>query len=94
MNFKLLIFLLCVTFCYAAANLEQIKVYLIVSSRGGEYTIEKIYLKKTQIISKHNTTERLFMNFDIEEKSFNTHILLTILNFIEQSYNNEIKNPL
>ncbi len=51
-------------------------------------------LDKIQIISKHNTIERLFMNFDIQEKSFNPHILFTILNFIEQSYNNEIKNPL
>ena len=51
-------------------------------------------LDKIQIISKHNTEERLFMNFDIHEKSFNPHILFTILNFIEQSYNNEIKNPL
>ena len=51
-------------------------------------------LDKIQIISKHNTIERLFMNFDIEEKSFNPHILLTILNFIEQSYNREINNPL
>jgi hypothetical protein len=51
-------------------------------------------LDKIQIISKHNTEERLFMNFDIKEKSFNSHILFTILNFIEQSYNNEIKNPL
>jgi len=51
-------------------------------------------LDKIQVISKHNTIERLFMNFDIEEKSFNPHILLTILNFIEQSYNREINNPL
>ena len=51
-------------------------------------------LDKIQIISKHNTQERLFMNFDIQEKSFNPHILFTILNFIEQSYNNETKNPL
>ena len=34
------------------------------------------------------------MNFDIEKKSFNTHTLFTILNFIEQSYNREINNPL
>jgi hypothetical protein len=51
-------------------------------------------LDKIQIISKHNTLERLFMNFDIEEKSFNPHILFTILNLIEQTYNKEIKNPL
>ncbi len=51
-------------------------------------------LDKIQIISKHNTLERLFMNFDIEEKSFNTHILFTILNFIEQTYNKELKNTL
>ena len=51
-------------------------------------------LDKIQIISKHNTIERFFMNFDIQEKSFSPHILFTILNFIEQSYNNEINNPL
>ena len=51
-------------------------------------------LDKIQIISKHNTIERFFMNFDIQEKSFSPHILFTILNFIEQSYNNETKNPL
>ena len=51
-------------------------------------------LDKIQIISKHNTEERLFMSFDIQEKSFNTHTLFTILNFIEQSYNQEINNPL
>jgi hypothetical protein len=51
-------------------------------------------LDKIQIISKHNTEKRLFMNFDIEEKSFNPHILFTILNMIEQTFNNEIKNPL
>jgi len=49
---------------------------------------------KIRIISKHNTIENLFMNFDIEKKSFNTHTLFTILNFIEQSYNREINNPL
>jgi hypothetical protein len=47
-----------------------------------------------QIRSKHNTEERLFMNFNIEEKSLNPHILFTILNLIEQTYNNEINNPL
>ena len=51
-------------------------------------------LDKIRIISKHNTEERLFMSFDIQEKSFNTHTLFTILNFIEQSYNQEINNPL
>ena len=34
------------TVAYAATLPEPIKVYLIISSRGGEYTIEKIYLKK------------------------------------------------
>jgi len=51
-------------------------------------------LDKIQIISKHNTEEKLFMNFDIEKKSFSIHILLTILDFIEQTYNREINNPL
>jgi hypothetical protein len=52
------------------------------------------HLDKIQIISKHNIEERLFMNFDIEKKSFNTHTLFTILNIIEQTYNREINNPL
>lgn len=68
MNFKLLIFLLCVTFCYAAANLEQIKVYLIVSSRGGEYTIEKIYLKKENA-QKYCETFKDSHNYTIEERN-------------------------
>jgi len=49
-------------------------------------------LDKIQIISKHNTEEKLFMNFDIEEKSFSIHILLTILDFIEQAYNKKYTN--
>jgi hypothetical protein len=52
------------------------------------------HLDKIRIISKHNIEERLFMNFDIEKKSFNTHTLFTILNIIEQTYNREINNPL
>ena len=55
------------TVAYAATLPEPIKVYLIISSRGGEYTIEKIYLKKENA-QKYCDMYKDSHNYSVEEK--------------------------
>jgi steroid 5-alpha reductase family enzyme len=54
-------------FAYAATLPEPIKVYLIVSSRSGEYTIEKIYLRKENA-EKYCEMFKDSHNYVIEER--------------------------
>ncbi len=54
-------------FCYAAVTHEEIKVYLIISTRSGEYTIEKIYLKKDNA-QKYCDQFKDSHNYAIEER--------------------------
>jgi len=55
------------TVAYAATLPEPIKVYLIISSRGGEYTIEKVYLKKENA-EKYRDMFKDSHNYSVEEK--------------------------
>ena len=57
-------------FAYAATLPEPIKVYLIISSRSGEYTIEKIFLKKENA-EKYRDLYKEHHNYGIEERSLN-----------------------
>ena len=54
-------------FAYAATLPEPVKVYLIVSSRTGEYTIEKIYLRKENA-EKYCEMFKDSHNYVIEER--------------------------
>lgn len=56
------------TVAYAATLPEPVKVYLIVSSRQGEYTIEKIFLIK-QNAEKYRDMYKEHHNYSIEERS-------------------------
>ena len=55
------------TVAYAATLPAPIKVYLIGSSRGGEYTIEKIYLKKENA-EKYRDMFKDSHNYTVEER--------------------------
>jgi len=55
------------TVAYAATLPDPIKVYLIISSRGGEYTIEKIYLKKENA-EKYRDMFKDSHNYSVEER--------------------------
>jgi hypothetical protein len=55
------------TVAYAATLPDPIKVYLITSSRGGEYTIEKIYLKKENA-EKYRDMFKDSHNYSVEER--------------------------
>jgi hypothetical protein len=55
-------------FAYAATLPEPVKVYLIVSSRSGDYTIEKIFLIK-QNAEKYRDMYKDHHNYVIEERS-------------------------
>ncbi len=57
-----------VTIAYAATLPEPVKVYLIVSSRSGDYTIEKIFLIK-QNAEKYRDMYKDHHNYVIEERS-------------------------
>lgn len=61
------IILFTAAFAYAATLPEPIKVYLIVSSRSGEYTIEKIYLRKENA-EKYCEMFKDSHNYVIEER--------------------------
>lgn len=56
------------TIAYAATLPEPVKVYLIVSSRSGDYTIEKIFLIK-QNAEKYRDMYKDHHNYVIEERS-------------------------
>ena len=56
------------TVAYAATLPEPVKVYLIVSSRTGDYTIEKIFLIK-QNAEKYRDMYKEHHNYSIEERS-------------------------
>ena len=56
------------TVAYAATLPEPVKVYLIVSSRTGDYTIEKIFLIK-QNAEKYRDMYKENHNYSIEERS-------------------------
>lgn len=56
------------TIAYAATLPDPVKVYLIVSSRSGDYTIEKIFLIK-QNAEKYRDTYKQYHNYVIEERS-------------------------
>ena len=62
--------LLFTAFAYAATLPEPIKVYLIISSRNGDYTIEKIFLLK-QNAEKYRDMFKESHNYAIEERSLN-----------------------
>ncbi len=55
-------------FAYAATLPEPVKVYLIVSSRSGDYTIEKIFLIK-QNAEKYRDMYKDHHNYVIEERN-------------------------
>lgn len=55
---------------FAADKIEPIKVYLIISSRTGDYTIEKIFLKKENA-QKYCEIFKESHNYTIEEKTLN-----------------------
>ena len=55
-------------FAYAATLPEPIKVYLIISSRQGEYTIEKIFLRKDNA-ERYRDMYKEHHNYSIEERS-------------------------
>lgn len=55
-------------FAYAATLPEPVKVYLIISSRTGDYTIEKIFLIK-QNAEKYRDMYKEHHNYSIEERS-------------------------
>ena len=55
-------------FAYAATLPEPVKVYLIVSSRTGDYTIEKIFLIK-QNAEKYRDMYKENHNYVVEERS-------------------------
>jgi len=56
------------TVAYAATLPEPIKVYLIISTRTGDYTIEKIFLKKENA-EKYRDMYKEHHNYTIEERS-------------------------
>ena len=56
------------TITYAATLPDPVKVYLIVSSRSGDYTIEKIFLIK-QNAEKYRDMYKQYHNYVIEERS-------------------------
>ena len=55
-------------FAYAATLPEPIKVYLIISSRQGEYTIEKIFLRKDNA-ERYRDMYKEHHNYSIEERN-------------------------
>jgi len=55
------------TIAYAATLPDPIKVYLIVSSRSGDYTIEKIFLKKENA-EKYRDMYKDNHNYSVEER--------------------------
>ena len=55
-------------FAYAATLPEPIKIYLIVSTRSGEYTIEKIFLRKDNA-EKYRDMYKDHHNYTIEERN-------------------------
>lgn len=55
------------TIAYAATMPEPIKVYLIISSRSGDYTIEKIFIKKENAV-KYKEQYKNSHNYEIEER--------------------------
>ena len=56
------------TIAYAATLPDTVKVYLFVSSRSGDYTIEKIFLIK-QNAEKYRDMYKEHHNYVIEERS-------------------------
>ena len=48
-------------------TVEPLKVYLVISSRNGDYTIEKIFLKKENA-EKYCTMFKESHNYGIEER--------------------------
>ena len=67
MKLKTLIALWVGLIAIAFTSDNSIKVYLIISSRGGEYTIEKVYLKKENA-QKYCDQFKDSHNYTIEEK--------------------------
>ena len=55
-------------FAYAATLPEPVKVYLIVSTRQGEYTIEKIFVRKDNA-EKYRDLYKEHHNYTIEERN-------------------------
>jgi len=56
-----------VTIAYAATLPEPVKLYLIISTRTGDYTIEKIFLIKENAV-KYKEQYKESHNYEIEER--------------------------
>lgn len=55
------------TIAYAATLPEPVKVYLIISNRTGDYTIEKIFLIKENAV-KYKEQYKESHNYEIEQR--------------------------